>query len=245
MRVLLTVPNSRCSFQDLLAAVPPPLGLGYIASYLRMHGHHDVKIYDGMLRDNDNHGFLRVLESFSPDVVGISGQSTSTIYDAYRAAKQVKKYDSNILVVIGGAHATFEDMDILVSCPEIDVVVRGEGEVIMNEIVDTHSQGKNLREVPGITIRNSSTISRNPDAQLIQNLDCFPTPAYDLINPQHYFNHGVRYTTMITSRGCPYRCSFCSSSRIYRLSDNKFHKARGRKAYYDTPTTDNAVKLFM
>ncbi|MFQ5831229.1 MAG: B12-binding domain-containing radical SAM protein [Candidatus Thorarchaeota archaeon] len=214
MRVLLVVPNSKCDVRESLGVLAPPLGLGYIAGYIRKYGNHEVKIQDSLRERTSKDGFLRVLEAFSPDVVGISGQATPAIYDVYAAARVAKEYNPSTLVVVGGAHVTFEDTHVLNDCPEIDIVVRGEGEATMNELLGARENGRSLADVRGITYRRGSHTIRNPDMPHLQPLDSLPLPAYNLLNLRKYFDRGVSWTSMITSRGCPYQCVFCSSSRI-------------------------------
>ncbi|UCH04895.1 MAG: radical SAM protein [Candidatus Thorarchaeota archaeon] len=214
MRVLLTVPNSKCDVRDSIGVHPPPLGLGYIASYISTFGDHEVMIHDALLARSTDAEFYSVLDSFSPDVVGISGTATPSIYDAYHAARLVKESDSKTLVVAGGAHVTFEDTNVLRECPEIDIIVRGEGETIMNALLKAIEARQGLTDIRGITYRKDSQLVRNPDMPHIQVLDNLPFPAYDLIGLRQYFAGNFPWATMITSRGCPYKCVFCSSSRI-------------------------------
>ena len=109
---------------------------------------------------------------------------------------------------------TFQDEQVLRECPEIDVVVRGEGEVTMSVLVDRYDLEHRYDGVAGTTIRKGSTIIRNPDRPYISNLDEIPHPDYESLNLPSYFPPGRRFAPMITSRGCPYQCTFCSSSRI-------------------------------
>jgi len=147
-------------------------------------------------------------------VVGISGQTTPSIYDVYHAAKVAKNHNPAILVVVGGAHVTFQDEQVLRECPEIDVVVRGEGEVTMNMLMERISESRSIDDVPGTTVRRGNTTIRNPDMPYIVNLDELPFPDYETLDLPSYFPKGKRIAPMITSRGCPYQCTFCSSSRI-------------------------------
>lgn len=213
-RVLLTVPKSNCAITESLQYTTPPLGIGYVAGYIREHGKHEVKIHDGLLRNSTTTDFVNVLSSFSPDVVGISGQTTPSIYDVYQTAKVVKNYNPSILVVVGGAHVTFQDEEVLRDCPEIDIVVRGEGEVTMNELLQEFNGVHSNCSVAGTTYRRNGSIVRNPERPYISDLDSLPFPAYDLLDLNQYFAKGNRFASMITSRGCPYQCTFCSSSRI-------------------------------
>lgn len=213
-KVLLAVPNSDFIVRDSLAFTSPPLGVGYIASYLREFGQHDVKIHDGLLQHQRLTNFVDTLTEFSPDVVGISGQTTPSIYDVYRTAQIVKHHNPSTPVIVGGAHVTFEDEQVLRDCPDIDIVVRGEGEVTMYDIAERISNCQCYHDVPGTTTRNNGSIIRNPDRPYIENLDSIPHPAYDILDLQQYFPDRLPVASMITSRGCPYQCTFCSSSRI-------------------------------
>jgi len=218
VRVLLTVPHSKCDIKDSLGVHPPPLGLGYIASYIRTFGDHEVMIYDALLARSTDEDFYRVLESFSPNVVGISGTATPSIYDTYHAARLVKRFDSGTYVVVGGAHVTFEDTNALAECPEIDIVVRGEGETIMEALLRAIETKQGLSDVRGITYRRNSQIVRNPDMPHIKDLDSLPFPAFHLIPFEEYrFTFPVPgrgelpAVNMMTSRGCPFNCNFCAT----------------------------------
>ena len=191
----------------------PPLGLAYIASYIREYGNHEVYIHDGMLNKSTDSEFRSVLEGFLPDVVGISAQATPAIYDVYNAAMVVKEWNPNTIVVVGGAHATFKYSEILKECNDIDFVVRGEGEITLNCLLEALEHGS-MSSVMGIAYRNNSEIIENPLRLPIANLDILPFPAYDLLDLQRYFSQGIRIMTMVTSRGCPFGCRFCSSSRV-------------------------------
>jgi anaerobic magnesium-protoporphyrin IX monomethyl ester cyclase len=147
-------------------------------------------------------------------VVGISGQTTPSISDVYQTARLVKNHNPAILVVVGGAHVTFQDEQVLSVCPEIDVVIRGEGEVTMSVLLKQISEQKDYDNIPGTTIRRGSKIIRNLDRLYIANLDDLPFPDYEVLKLPYYFPRGKRIAPMITSRGCPYQCTFCSSSRI-------------------------------
>jgi radical SAM superfamily enzyme YgiQ (UPF0313 family) len=214
LKVLLVVPYSKCTTRDALDFATPPLGIAYIASYIRKFGNHDVRIHDDLLLRANDAGLIKTVKEFSPEVVGVSGQATPSVYDVYHSARVVKRTSPNALVVAGGAHMTFEDKQALSECPEIDVIVRGEGEVTMEKLLEEYAGNNDFANVPGITYRLDGSIERNADAPFIKDLDSLPYPAYDLLDLPKYFVGRRRVATMITSRGCPYNCIFCSSSRI-------------------------------
>ncbi len=208
------VPDSSCNIRESFNYTSPPLGIGYIASYLRETGNHQVKIYDGLLQYSRDLDFIDTLTSFSPDVVGISGQTTPSIYDVYQTARIVKNHNPATLVIVGGAHVTFQDEQALIECPEIDAVVRGEGEVTTKVLLEQICENRYDATVQGTTTRVGTNIIKNPDRPYVADLDTLPFPAYDLLDLPTYFPRGNRIAPMITSRGCPYQCTFCSSSRI-------------------------------
>jgi radical SAM superfamily enzyme YgiQ (UPF0313 family) len=217
------MPYSHNDVRDTLGFVSPPLGLGYIASYLQEKGSHSVRIHDGMLHQTTDAELVDALYISSPSIVGISAQATPAIYDVYRTASLVKQFDPDCQVVVGGAHATYSDHSILKDCPDIDFVVRGEGELVMHDLISSLEDGK-IEDVRGITYRDGLRSTRTPRPPPISNLDDLPFPAYNLMDYEKYFVEGIRVGTMISSRGCPYSCTFCSSSR----SSGK--KWRGRSA---------------
>jgi radical SAM superfamily enzyme YgiQ (UPF0313 family) len=180
-------------------------------------------IHDGMLHRTSPLEFRKIVKSYQPDVVGITAQATPAIYDVYTTAQDVKEIDPSIHIVLGGAHATFLDTDILNDCPAVDFVIRGEGEMAMIDLLRGIEKGE-LNQVKSLTYRENGTIIRNPLRKPISDLDELPLPAYDLLNLEEYFKENVRLATIVSSRGCPFRCRFCSSSRV---SGKKW---RGRSA---------------
>ncbi len=250
MKVLLTVPNTHNDVRDGLGFLAPPLGLGYIAGYIRKFGDHLVRIHDGLLHKSSTADIQRELEFFRPDVVGISGQATPSIYDVYRTAKIVKEFDQDVLVVVGGSHVTFQDMQVLHECPAIDVVVRGEGEITMNELLEAHVNHNDFVDILGVAFRKNNTPIRTPDRPPIEDLDSIPFPAYDLLHLSRYFKSNARFTTMLTSRGCPYGCTFCSSSRIAgkrwrgRLPENVIRKVKLLEEKYGVREVEFIDDLF-
>ncbi|MCD6514367.1 MAG: cobalamin-dependent protein [Candidatus Odinarchaeota archaeon] len=213
-RVLLVVPPTVIEIKKILGVASPPLGLGYLASVARKKGH-DVKIVDSIGENLTFDDFKRKISQYDPDIIGITA-TTSMIPDAYRVAKIAKENNPNIVVIIGGPHVTFLPEYTLRECPYIDIVVRGEGEITFSEILDSIEKGKRYKKILGITYKsNSGIIKSTPPRPLIKNVDNIPIPAFDLFNWDAYKFNNVRYGTIITSRGCPFNCIFCSSSLLF------------------------------
>lgn len=114
--------------------------------------------------------------------------------------------------VIGGPHVSFTSRETLEECPYIDYVVRGEGELVFKELVNNMPE---VSKILSISYRKNGEIIENADGGLITNLDEIPFPAYHLLPMGKYRLGGKRFAAIITSRGCSFRCIFCSSSNLY------------------------------
>jgi len=207
----LISPPAQSVVKQVIGTAAPPLGLAYLASITRELGC-DVKIIDSLAEDLTLRDIKAKITKFYPDVVGVTA-TTSMIYDAYDVAAVAKEVNPNAMVVIGGPHATFMASEILQECKHIDVVVRGEGELTFRELLMKLMKNDwDFRDVLGITYRVNDKVRENPPRPLIQNLDYVPLPAYDLLPMDRYRIGKLKFGAIITSRGCPYTCVFCSSS---------------------------------
>jgi len=196
----------------------PPLGVMYLASVLRKEGH-NVKILDMRTIEVAPFSLKTELETFQPDVVGISGITTEAV-SMHSVARTVKEILNNVTVIAGGPHATSYPEEILKD-HNIDVCVLGEGEETVVELLDAIRNGTrgDIEKVKGIAFRkNNEVIFTEPRASYIENLDKLPFPAWDLININAYSkvrsmaSVGLRkYMALFTSRACPYRCIYCHS----------------------------------
>lgn len=191
----------------------PPLGLTYLAGILEQD-EHEIRIIDCPI-DNLNHQKLSdELNSFQPNIIGITSM-TPTIKSAIQAAQNAKEVCPDSTVIFGGPHATFMDQQILKDEKAVDVVVRGEGELTLKELVGNELISKNLLKIKGITFRKDEKIIRTPKRPYIQNLDELPLPAYKYVPLEKYRIHGKIHLPIMTSRGCPFQCSFCVASEIF------------------------------
>lgn len=182
----------------------PPLGLAYIASTLMANGF-GVEAVDMNLPLSDPERLRKEILREKPLVLGISA-STPTLPNALRIASLAKTVDPTIKVVLGGPHVTFLSADAM-RHGAVDIVVRGEGELTMLEIANHLTKGRPpLEKIRGITFRKKGKIVSNEDRPLIRKLDSLPPPARQLFPLSLYPYPG----TILTSRGCPGRCIFCS-----------------------------------
>jgi radical SAM superfamily enzyme YgiQ (UPF0313 family) len=212
MKICLISPPYNSAVKSVVGVSSPPLGLAYIASVLKQN--HEVKIIDSNILNYAIEDVERRLRSFNPDVVGITSV-TPSIYEAYKVAEIAKKVREDCKVILGGPHATFMPRQTMEECKYIDIIVRGEGEETIKELIKNIEKGAPLNEVKGITFREKNKIIDTEPRPFIKNIDDIPFPSRDLLPIHLYKFNGVKYTTMLTSRGCPFKCSFCSSSRLF------------------------------
>jgi len=204
-----------------------PLGLAYLAAALEKGGY-ELTVFDCPALGIDPKELGAKLASFEPDVVGITS-ITPTIKATLLAAHIAKEVCPNAVVVLGGPHATFMDSQVLSEYPDVDIVVRGEGEETLLELLSHLFDSGDLQTVSGISFRKNGQIIRTPNRPFIQNLDELPRPAYQYFPLKKYQFFGKLILPIMTSRGCPYQCSYCVSSRMA----GKMFRARSPKNVVD------------
>jgi len=202
-----------------------PLGLAYIAAYLRQYGQHEVQMYEPEAQGLTYEDIASLIKHERPDVVGLT-TATPNFPRALELAAVVKK-NSKALVVMGGVHASAVPEFIVTHYSHlVDVVVVGEGEETMLELVNSYTNKADLPKIRGITYLDDDKAVRTPPRPYIEDLDRIPFPARDLISQDLFVPnaHNARFrqcSSMLTSRGCPYNCSFCAarivSGRRYRM----------------------------
>ena len=189
-----------------------PLGLLYLASFVREAGH-SVSVFDGTFIE-DVSAFVDTLRAETPDIVGITAvlPSRSSALDLAQAAKA-----EGAIVVVGGPDPTRSPETYLAS-PHVDVVVHHEGELTLVALLDLFDKGdldfKSLRSEPGVAFRVDGKVVVNRPRPFIENLDELPLPARDLIDMDRYLQiweeeSGYSSITISTTRGCPHGCEWC------------------------------------
>jgi len=207
-----------------------PLGLLYVAAVLDRAGY-EAEILDAFITDfpfrkigdiiEVGMPYRRIKEEIrrrKPDIVGVTNPFTCQVENAIRVANIAKEIDPSILTVVGGPHITAVPVEFLEETKNFDIAVIGEGEYIMLDIVRSFEGYKEISEVQGIAYRKDETVVLNSPRLLIKNLDELPYPAYHLVEMEQYLNPKKieyrsfkdRAISMITSRGCPFNCNFCS-----------------------------------
>ena len=190
----------------------PPLGLAYLAGILRREGV-EVRILDLLMARYSPRLLRRELDEFRPHVVGATC-STVNFKAASRILRLCKEHDPGLVTLIGGPHASFVAADLIREAPWIDAVVIGEGDHTIVELVEALSQRGDLAGVAGIAFRRNGAPVVTTPRPLIKDLDSLPLPARDLLPISKYRALKVP-CTVITSRGCPFGCIFCSAPRMF------------------------------
>jgi anaerobic magnesium-protoporphyrin IX monomethyl ester cyclase len=221
----------------------PPLGLGYVASYLEKHGF-EVRIIDAFVEGWDVEDVVRTdrlrvglpfdeierrVRAYQPDLVGVSSMFTVQSRNAHAIYELVKRVDPEIVTVAGGNHATATAAESL-NDHNLDFVILGEGEVALVDLIRVLDAGGPLAGTKALAYRDGDRAVVSPDRNFIDDLDELPFPARHLLPMEKYIKAGLshggylrrgRYTPVLTSRGCPAKCTFCSisivSGRKYRF----------------------------
>jgi anaerobic magnesium-protoporphyrin IX monomethyl ester cyclase len=236
---------------------PPfiPLGIGYLAAVLEKDGY-DVNVIDCQALRLSYREVENELRKRKPGIVGVTS-TTLTYKSALKIFEVAKKALPSCLTVYGGCHATFWDEEALKECPQLDVVVRREGEITLPDLAKKIEAGKVFHRVLGTTCRKDGEIIKNPDRPYIENLDDLPFPARHLFPIERFRKYGKVIFPLTTSRGCVYWCDFCTAVRMfgrkYRMRSPKnvvdelefLHKKYGEDQYtfYDDAFTVNQPRV--
>jgi radical SAM superfamily enzyme YgiQ (UPF0313 family) len=225
MRILFLRPQRQRRFFSLSL---PPLGVMYLASYLRSYfqGEIDVRILDLTIERNGRRALNRVLDGFPPDVIGLSAMTPEDPDLTYFARLLRQRFPASVIVA-GGPHPNAAPEHVLRESG-VDFVVLGEGEQTILRMAEGLGQGNPVEDLPGLAYLRDGKAVTNPEVDLIQDLDTIPFPAWDLVPILEYCSwrvvnpsmsrHYKRFTTLFTSRSCPYGCAYCHNifGRQYR-----------------------------
>lgn len=200
--------SSEKNFWKNIGSCLPSLGMAYIAAYLEKQGF-KARIIDCTAQRYGLEELENIFKTMpQPRFVGFSA-TTPLINNVFAIAKLCRRYFPETVIVAGGVHPTVLPDETL-SCPDIDVVVRGEGEETMVEL----ARGKDLGSIAGISFKKDGKSTHNPDRPLIADIDEIPPPAYHLLPMDKYYPATGSYArlpamSMFATRGCPGRCTFC------------------------------------
>lgn len=198
----------------------PPLGLLYLNQILNNEGHQSI-IIDQASSGGSLNSILKTIKKIDPNLVGISVLSNSS-QAANKLANSIKNLNPNLKIVFGNCHATIWSRRILENHKMIDYCIRGEGEYSFLDLVNALEEDKSLENISGLTYRENNRIIENDETPLIENLDDLPFPERTKLNIEYNNDFGGirfavgKFTTMLSSRGCPFRCNYCINSLLGR-----------------------------
>lgn len=230
----VTLPEGAVNQQRM--PVVPPLGVSYVAAVLEKLGY-EVKVIDclveGFLTPTPSNGGMvrygltdqeiqRRISDFSPHVVGVSCVLTNKYKDAHHLCQLVKSFDPSVITIMGGAHPTTFPR-LVMDDESVDFAVLGEGDYALPELIERIDKDLGFDDFDGLAFRKGNTVVVNEKIKFIEDLDSLPFPARHLLPMKLYSQisqpHGdflrMPFTTMITSRGCPARCIFCSALKLW------------------------------
>ena len=222
MNVLLVYPPAE---NTLTANLPPmvdeerghtpPLGLMYVASYAEQNTDHKIKILDAQVENISYDGLEGAIKERKPDIVGVQVM-TFTLIDGILTTKAVKNIDCDIPVVWGGIHVNIFPIETI-NLPRVDYLVLGEGEIPFTELIKNINDKQKLKEIKGLVFKHNGEIVNTGLCDLVHDLDTIPFPARHLTPYKKYYSLLAKrtpITTMMTSRGCPYKCLFCDRPHL-------------------------------
>ncbi|MGB5255626.1 MAG: magnesium-protoporphyrin IX monomethyl ester anaerobic oxidative cyclase, partial [Woeseiaceae bacterium] len=219
MHIVLIHPNYHSGGAEI-AGNWPPAWVAYLAGSLKKHGYNDIRFIDAMTLDLDNDELAAKLkEGPEPDVIGCTC-ITPSIYQAEDTLKLARSLYPKATTVLGGIHATFMYSQVLTEAPQIDYIVRGEGEeVFLNLVkaVDAQTLERDRRRIFGIAFRDGEEIVATPAHPPIKKLDDLE-PDWSLLEWDNYIYLPLNKRVAIPNfaRGCPFTCSFCSQWKFWR-----------------------------
>lgn len=226
MKVMLIVPpGGYFAERWSKGSTMPTLGLLYIGAVLEKEGF-DVRIVPADVLGLDWRGLRRLIRTERPDVVGVTS-TTENRFQSFKVVRLARRAAPGAVVVMGGPHASMASGDTLAHIPELDVVVRGEGEVTTRELCraveaaagDRARLARLLAGVDGLSFRNADgKVVATPPRAPIADLDTLPFPAFHLVPFEKYNfkidvpGHGpLQAVNIMASRGCPFDCNFCAT----------------------------------
>ena len=197
-------------FRGKLQRMLPPLGILSIASCLEAEGF-EVHVVDCHAREMGPDRFRSIVRRLRPRFVGISVLSAHYVPANY-IAQIAKEEVPDTVVIAGGVHSEAHPEQMLQN-PHIDAVSRGDGEMLMTEVV----RGVSFDKIDGLSYRTNGGVHHNPPRPVEMDLDRYPLPAYHLIDFDHYFPPVASYKALpamnvLMTRGCPGKCTFCNSA---------------------------------
>jgi len=228
VRLLLVTPPYHAGVVES-AGVWMNLGYAYLAGHARAAGA-EVVIYDAMSLQHGHEQIAARIEEVRPDIVGV-GAITAMEPDAREICQTAKRIDPSIMTVLGGVHPTFCWRDLLTNDASVDIVVCGEGEETIADLVRARANGGDIGKIAGIAYRDHGMPRKTRPRRFSRDLDSL-VAAWDLIDwPSYYYRPSPegRFGIVSSSRGCQHACSFCSQQKFWEQT----WRARDAAAFVD------------
>jgi anaerobic magnesium-protoporphyrin IX monomethyl ester cyclase len=218
MRILFIHPNYRSGGAEI-AGSWPPAWVAYLTGSLRRAGFDDIHFIDAMTNNIDDTALGTMIADIAPDVVGVTA-ITPSIYRAEDVLRIARDQVPGALRVLGGVHATFMYKQVLSEAPWVDVIVRGEGEEIITELMLAVRDGRwpaQKRQIKGLAFIDGQEIVATQAASTVKDLDGID-PDWTILDWEKYIYIPLNTRVAIPNmaRGCPFTCSFCSQWKFWR-----------------------------
>ncbi|MBV2359670.1 magnesium-protoporphyrin IX monomethyl ester anaerobic oxidative cyclase [Thalassococcus sp. CAU 1522] len=218
MRILFVHPNYRSGGAEI-AGSWPPAWVAYLTGHLRQAGFDDIHFIDAMTNDIADDDLGRQIAALRPDVVGVTA-ITPSIYRAEEVLRLAQQAVPDAIRMLGGVHATFMYKQVLSEAPWIDVIVRGEGEEILVNLMEAIRDGRwpaDRRRIHGLAFRDGDDIVATQAASTVKDLEKIK-PDWSILEWEKYIYIplGTRVAIPNMARGCPFTCSFCSQWKFWR-----------------------------
>ena len=201
-------------------SIPIPIELSYLRDFYPFNDRSPFKLYTGYYHFGMDWDEIRQkIKDSKADVFGISSSFTPYHGEALEIARMIKEWDKNKIVIMGGPHVSCDPEGVLKS-PFVDYVILGEGEIRFPSLLKQIEKGKNgsAGKSDGVGYRLDGVIHIHPLQSFIQDLDSLPHPARELLDLDRYRMKRKRSTMIITSRGCPHGCAYCSTHLVMGAS---------------------------
>ena len=204
--------------------LPPPYGIIQLAAYLEKQDKNiQIEILDCNAEKVDWKMLEESIAASNPDIVACASLATCNTYPVVKTLETAKRIIPKALTVTGGQHFTATAQDSLQLYPEIDAIIRNEGEQTLAELVKARQNGEHFQNIQGISYRNNGEVLHNPSRPLIENLEDLPFPGYHLVKdkmPKYHFSimggKDAPYALIEGARGCNHQCTFCTQWRHWQ-----------------------------
>lgn len=222
-------------YPNVARARSAQVGLSSLAGTLEREGHGCRLLDITFLQDHEvAAAYRRALKEYKPDLIGVSCRSTE--WETARAI--LRMADPGVPVIAGGPHPTIAPEEVIAD-ERVDMLVRGEGEESVIDLINRMESGAGLSDMPNLWIKQDGEVHRNDVRPLIQDMDALAMPSWDIWDERHFLDHYQQvfspearvFGDLETSRGCPYCCPYCLTPIMQELykGKGKYHREKSAK----------------